>query len=181
MKCPRCGLIVTDEVPNCKGCGFSIDDLGRKLSKVPERKGFVNDFAGLLPEKDRADMEKYLSKFHEDYGIEMVLVTVKNAKPVKPSEYVFWLFNRWKVGGEIHTGVLLLLALAERRIESEVGYSIEPIISDVESGEILDKHVVPMLKSGKFVDALRKGVEELVGIFEEASNTEGEVDEKKDE
>jgi len=172
MKCPRCGLIVTDEIPKCKGCGFTIADLGRKMSKVPERRGFVNDFAGLLTEADRSDMEKYLSNLQEDYGAELVLVTVKNTKPLKPSEYTFWLFNRWQVGGEIHAGLMLLLALSEKRIESEVGYSLESIVSDIESGDILDEYVVPLLKNGRFADGLKQGIEKLANIIKESDKKE---------
>ena len=49
---------------------------------------------------------------------------------MKPAEHVFWLFNRWNVGGPEHAGLLLLLAVAERRIESEVCHW-EPFVSDV--------------------------------------------------
>ncbi len=175
MKCPRCGLIVTDEIPKCKGCGFSIDDLDKKIKNIPKRTGFVNDFADILRE-EKASIEEYLSKFYEEYGVELVLAIVKTAKPVKPSEYVFWLFNKWQIGGEMHAGIMLLLALSERRIESEVGYFLEPIISDVESGEVLDEYVVPLLKSGKITDALWEGVKKLVEIIKKAA--EEDISEK---
>ena len=175
MKCPRCGLIVTDQLPKCQGCGFSIRDLDRRMGQMPERVGFVNDFAKLLPTEEKARVEGRLSQFHQrcpigsdEHGGEIVLVTVNSTKPIKPSEYVFWLFNRWNVGGDAHAGLLILLAWEERRIECEVGYSWEHIISDVESGEVLDAHVVPLLKAGKIAEALERAVEQFVNIIEQA-------------
>lgn len=168
MKCPRCGLIVTDQVPQCQGCGFSLRDLDRLLRSVPNRSGFVNDFAGVLSPEEKATLEAYLARFHQSTGGEIVLVTVASTRPVKPSEYVFWLFNRWEVGGAHHAGVMLLLALKERRIESEVGYALEGILSDVESAEVLEQHVVPLLKEGRMGEALRVGVEQIAGILEKA-------------
>ena len=161
MKCPRCGLIVTDELPTCQGCGFSIRDLDRRIRQMPERVGFVNDFAKLLSAEEKTQIEDRLSQFHQRCGGEIVLVTVNSTKPVKPSEYIFWLFNRWGVGGEVHAGLLILLAWEERRIECEVGYSWGHIISDVESGAILDAHVVPLLKAGKIAEALESGLPRL--------------------
>jgi uncharacterized protein len=169
MKCPRCGLIVTDLVPKCQGCGFSIQDLDRKLKRHPKRIGFVNDFAGVLSAEEKSWIENQLSEFNQKYGGQFVLVIVKSTKPIKPSEYVFWLFNRWQIGGENHTGLMVLLALSERRIESEVGYSWEDIISDVESGKVFDETVIPLLKEDKIHEALRKGIEQISGILEEAA------------
>jgi uncharacterized protein len=169
MKCPRCGLIVTDQTPKCQGCGFSIRDLDRRLRSPLKRVGFVNDFAGLLSTEQRTAIEDQLTQFHQTFGGEIVLATVDSTKPVKPSEYVFWLFNRWQVGGETHAGLMVLLAWEERRIECEVGYSWEPIISDVESGLTLDEYVVPLLKTGKIAEALEKGVEQFMNIIKKAA------------
>jgi len=169
MKCPRCGLVVTDQVPKCQGCGFSIRDLDRKLRRVPERVGFVNDFAKLLSSEERTRIEEHLLQFYQRYGGELVLVTVKSTNPVKASEYVFWLFNRWQVGGETHAGLMILLALSEQRIECEVGYSWEPFISDIESGAMLDEHVVPLLKDGRVPEALWIGIKQLTDILEQTA------------
>lgn len=168
MKCPRCGLIVSDQMPECQGCGFGIKDMDKRLRRVPQRSGFVNDFARLLPDSQKTQLETILKQFQQKTGGEMLIVTIPTTRPVKPSEYVFWLFNRWKVGGEKHLGLMLLLAQKERRIESEVGYSFEHIISDLESGEILDAHVTPLFTEGKFFEGLQKGAEELIAILENA-------------
>ncbi len=169
MKCPSCGLIVTDAIPQCPGCDFTIRDLDSRLLKPPQRQGFVNDFAKLLSEKHRENLETVLAAFAKKSGGEMVLVTIKNTRPVKPAEYVFWLFNRWEVGGATHNGLMILLAQDEHRIESEVGYSWEPIISDPESGQILDKYVVPLLQAGETFAALETAVKKMCSAIDGAT------------
>lgn len=181
MKCPRCGLIVIDMVPECKGCGFHIRQLDKKIKSPPKRKGYINDFADVLSEEERKWFEDRLSEFHKKYGGEIVIVILKSSKPVKPSEYVFWLFNRWDIGGDNNSGIMILLALKERRIESEVGYSYEHIISDVESGQVLDDYVVPLLKEGKIYDALKNGAEQILGILENYFINETKQESEKSE
>jgi uncharacterized protein len=161
--------MITDQTPHCPGCGFSIRDLERQLSDHPQRQGFVNDFATLLTTEEAARLEGRLAQFQQQYGGEIVVTTVPSTQPLKPSEYVFWLFNHWQVGGEAHSGLMILLAIQEHRIECEVGYSWEPVISDLESGQVLDECVVPLLQEGKVAEALWKGVAELAGILETAS------------
>jgi uncharacterized membrane protein YgcG len=165
-------------VPECRGCGFSIADLDRKLRQVPARVGFVNDFAGLLAAEDKAHLEERLSQLQQQLDGELVLTMVRSTKPVKPSEYVFWLFNRWQVGGNAHTGLIVLLTQAERRIECEVGYGWEPFIAEEESGNVLDKHVLPLMQTGKIAEALREGVEQFARIIVQAMPSERRTLEK---
>jgi uncharacterized protein len=144
-------------------------DLERRLPDHPQRQGFVNDFAALLTPEESARLEGRLAQFQQQYDGEIVVATVPSTQPLKPSEFVFWLFNHWRIGGEAHAGLMILLAYQEHRIECEVGYSWEPVISDLESGQVLDEHVVPLLQEGKVAEALWKGVTELAGILETAS------------
>lgn len=166
MKCPRCGLIVTDAVPRCRGCGFGIADLDAALPAPLARRGFINDFAEILSPARRNALETVLQNFSREYDGEMVLVTVASCRPVKPAEYVFWLFNRWEIGGEEHRGLMILLSLADRRVECEVGYGWEGIISDPLSDEILEREVVPLLESGSFFEALQVAVERFGEVFQ---------------
>ncbi len=166
MKCPRCGLIVTDAVPRCHGCAFHIADMDALLPSPPSRRGLINDFAAILTPPQNETLENVLSDFSREHHGEMVLVTCPSSKPVKPAEYVFWLFNRWKVGGEEHRGLMILLSLAERRIECEVGYSWEPIISDALSDQLLASDVVPFLQKGDYFGALQTAVDRFGEIFQ---------------
>lgn len=166
MKCPRCGLEISDRVDKCQGCDFHISELGKRVRQIPQRIGNVNDFAQIFSEAGKNKIQARVNSFQNRYPGELVLVTVKSTLPLKPSEYVFWLFNRWDIGGEKNEGLVVLLAMNERRVECEVGYGWEHIVSDQESGEILDAVVVPLLKEGKFDEALYLGLDKLTSLIE---------------
>jgi len=172
MKCPRCGTEITDAQPQCPECGFSMADLTTLAGgPPPERKGFVNDFAGVIPGKVAKRLERRLRDFKEKVGPELVLATVQTTAPLKPSEYVFWLHNQWELGGEANLGVLILVALQERRVESEVGYGLEHIVTDAASERLLNEVMVPYLKQGDFGGAAEQGAEALIHLLLEAAET----------
>jgi uncharacterized protein len=159
MECPRCGLHVNDDVPKCAGCGFSIADLDQAIGAVPPREGALTDRANLLDEGARAALRAHVHAVSERIAGEIVVVTLPDTKPVTPRQYAFWLMNKWSVGGPENKGALILIARAERRVECEVGYSFEHIVTDDEAGLVLDEAVVPHLKEGRFADAIRAGVD----------------------
>jgi uncharacterized protein len=72
------------------------------------------------------------------------------------------------MGGLENRGLLILLALQERRIESEVGYALESLLSDAESSRILRLHVVPFLHNGQYAAGLYQAVDVLGKFFEAA-------------
>ena len=172
MKCPRCSREITAHEPRCAGCGFHIADLDALAVPPPKRRGLLNDFAGVIEPAWTDKLQTALETFRADAarvlpGAEIVIVTLKTTAPLTPQQYVFWLFNHWNVGGlraDENRGLLLLLALDERRVESEVGYGLESFVSDRLTGEVLDHVVVPLLKEGSYGEAFHFGVKLLADI-----------------
>ncbi len=162
MKCPRCGLIVSDAIPKCRGCDFSVAALDRVLGAPPARSGPLVDDAGLLSAEEQAALRAALSALADELEGELVVVISPNARGVKPAQLAFWLFNQWGVGGPQHAGLLVLVARDERRVECEVGFAWEGAIGEEESGDVLDREVVPKLREGRFAEALETGIEALV-------------------
>ena len=150
---------------------------------APKRKGFVNDYAGKLNAKTAKRLESELAAFKEEVGPELVFALVESTKPLQPSEYVFWLHNAWDLGGEENLGVLFLIALEERRVESEVGYGLEHIFTDEESERLLNEVMVPYLKAGDYSKAAEQGARALINfLIEYARAHTAEADEAgKDE
>jgi uncharacterized protein len=172
MKCPRCSREITAHEPRCTGCGFHIADLDALAAAPPPRRGLLNDFAGVIEPAWAGKLQTALETFRADAarvlpGAEMVIVTQKTTAPLTPQQYVFWLFNHWHIGdlrADENRGLMLLLALDERRVESEVGYGLEPFVSDRLTGEVLDHVIVPLLKEGGYGEAFHFGVKLLADI-----------------
>ena len=161
IRCPQCYTTFTDRMEACPQCGFSLATLDTQMPPPPLQAGPVNDWADVLTAEDAQRLLQKCQAIHQAAQAELSVVTVETTIPLKPAEYVFWLANHWDIGGSENRGLLILLALHERRIESEVGYGLEPLLSDTESELIIQEHVVPYLYAGQYAEGLYQAVNAL--------------------
>jgi uncharacterized protein len=135
--------------------------------KLPKPVGYVNDFAGVIDESSKLQMERIIAAVKEKTGAEIAVVTVETIEPYGSiEEYAIALASEWGVGkkGE-DTGVVIVLAMRERRLRLEVGYGLEGAIPDGLAGEIMDKSIIPSLQMGDYGGGFLKGVQAVSGII----------------
>jgi uncharacterized protein len=128
----------------------------------PRPVGLVNDFAGVLSPGTSYSIGSRLVALAKETGAEVALVTVNNLSGYSIEQYAVGLFESWGIGKSgTDNGVLLLLALNERKVKIEVGYGLEGIITDGRAGRILDNDVVPYLRKGDYDTALENGIADI--------------------
>jgi len=134
---------------------------------LPRAEGFVNDFAGILHPMEKEKMEKLARLIQEQTGAEMAVVVIDSFAPAADiEEYALELFNSWGVGQKDRdNGLLLILAMTERRVRIEVGYGLEGIIPDALAGRILDQRVIPAFREERYGTGLLQGMQVLAGAL----------------
>lgn len=125
----------------------------------PAATGAVNDFAGVIPAEVSDRMAGLSQEVLEKTGTTVVVATVKDVGDNEPDMYANELYQAWGIGkkGE-DKGVLIFLALKERKIRIETGYGVEGILPDGLVGEILDRYVTPYLQKGDYGTGLGNAV-----------------------
>ena len=125
----------------------------------PRPVGAVNDFANVIPAAERAAMENLAREVLQKTGTAVVVATMPTVGDMAADDYATRLYEAWGIGkkGE-DKGVLILLALKERRVRIETGYGVEGILPDGVVGEILRLHVIPHLKQGDYGTGLSNAV-----------------------
>ena len=115
----------------------------------PEPQGFINDFAGVLTAVQKLELDQVASSLEQDNGAELAVAIVETVAPLDPKAFAVQLFEAWGIGERGHdNGVLILLAMAERRIEIEVGYGLEGVLTDAVCGRLLDDWAIPHFRQG---------------------------------
>jgi uncharacterized membrane protein YgcG len=127
------------------------------LPKAPA--GAVGDFAGVMDAGDIQRIQELAGELERKTGAELAVVTVKTIAPYGSiEEYALELFNAWGIGqAGRDNGVLLILAVNERRVKIETGYGLEGAIPDSAAGRILDTAVLPRFREDDFSGGLLRG------------------------
>lgn len=125
--------------------------------------GFVNDFAGLLSQQEKSALELKLSDFSKITGAEIAVVTISNLGGDTIENFAVKLFEEWGIGktGQ-DNGALLLIAKDDRQTRIEVGYGLEPVLTDAQSYWILHNVITPAFGEGKFFDGINNGVDKII-------------------
>lgn len=137
------------------GCGVAEKEL------KPTDSFFVNDFAGVISQQDEESMLSLgtaLYKNENTFGAQVVVVAVNTVNGADMADYALNLGRSWGVGNkEKDNGIVILLAVEDRKIEMAVGYGLEGAIPDSKAGRFLDAYAIPYLRQDDF----SKGLTEL--------------------
>lgn len=132
----------------------------------PEPRGYVNDFAGVIPPAERTRLEGLLTSFEKSTGNEIAVATLPslNGEPIE--NVAVALFKQWGIGKKAEdNGILFLIAPNEKRMRIEVGYGLEGAINDALAGRIMDEAVIPRLRAGDMSSGIAAGTIAIVGVI----------------
>ncbi|MGA2368062.1 MAG: YgcG family protein [Dehalococcoidia bacterium] len=146
-------------------CALMLLPMGTALvaaQNFPEYQGFVNDYAGLLSPAVKAKLEAQLTQLEKDTTAEVAVITIKSLEGDSIEDYASRLFEKWGIGKKgVDNGVLFLVALDDHMMRIEVGYGLEPIITDGRAGRIRDNDVIPRFKNNDYEGGITAGVNSI--------------------
>jgi uncharacterized protein len=129
--------------------------------KALQPQGYLSDFAGVVSADARPELERYCSEVERATGAQIALVTVPSLEGEPIEDVANTIFRGWRVGEKgKNTGIMLLLAIEERRSRLEVGYGLEPYIPDGFAGTVL-RAMRPALRQGDYGGALLAAAETI--------------------
>lgn len=133
-------------------------------TKIPAATSdfYVNDFAGVFTEDEKADLMERAVDLSKTYdGIQVVISTIKSLDGNTVEDYANAMYNEYGIGKD-DMGLLILLSTEDRKIRVEVGKKMEGYINDSKAGRFMDKYAIPKLKDNKFNEGLISLQTELI-------------------
>jgi uncharacterized protein len=128
----------------------------------PALTGRVVDQANLLSPAKEAELTARLEKLEQDTTDQLVVVTVESLQDRDIADYGYQLGRHWGIGqSETNNGVLLIVAPNERKVRIEVGYGLEPILTDALSALIIHNQILPAFREGGFERGITDGVDAI--------------------
>jgi uncharacterized protein len=136
----------------------------------PKPAGAVNDFSRVIPAQYIGPMENLAREVLEKTGTAIVVATVETIGDNDSNDYANRLYQAWGIGkkGE-DKGILIFLAVKERRVRIETGYGVEGILPDGLAGEILDRYAIPRFRDGDFGKGLAETMAAVSAVVAKAA------------
>ncbi len=143
---------------------FPADTLPQPLP--PELTEPVNDFANVIDQTSESEIEQRILALKQASGDVVVVATIETFAPYADiREYVVKMFENHGRGiGDKgrDNGLLVLLAVKDRRVQMEVGYDLEQFITDGYAGEVSRTVMAPYFARGEYGPGLLEGVTRVI-------------------
>ena len=138
------------------------------VDSLPRPTGYVSDFAHVLSPEAVARINSIAGQLdHSQASAQISVVTIKTLDGEDPADWANQLEDKWKIGKKgSDKGVLILLAVNDRKYRIDVGYGLEGILPDGLVGDI-GREMRVSLRAGDYDGALVGAVEHIGQIIAE--------------
>ena len=130
---------------------------------TPPLTGRIVDLAHVLPSSTVESLTSQLAA-HETQSSNQVAVLIIPSLEGEPlEEFSHRVATSWKLGHKgTDNGVLLVVAIRERKVRIEVGYGLEGVLTDARSAQIIRNEIVPRFRAGDMPGGITRGINAIV-------------------
>jgi len=133
------------------------------VPKFPPLSGRVVDAANVLPPETEAALTEKLAALEAATGTQLVVATVPTLGDVPIEDYGYQLGRAWGIGQKgKNTGALLIVAPNDRKVRVEVGYGLEPVLTDALTSVIIQTQILPAFRNGDIPGGVVAGTDALL-------------------
>src|SRR6478735_10841301 len=131
---------------------------------VPEQGGvWVHDEAHVLSAATVAQLESVLKAERDSTSNQIAVLIVPSLEGEDIDGYGIRVADSWKLGTKDNdNGVLLLVALQERKVRIEVGQGLEGVLTDALSSRINRNEIAPRFRQGDYDGGVLAGVSAII-------------------
>ena len=142
---------------------LSVNQSAQTKLQIPAPTGHVNDFAGVVDEKTKQQLENILANVKLKTGIEFDIVTVESTAGQDIGNFSLQLAKDWNIGAftTAKKSLLLVLAVNEKTSLTRLSRSVLRDLPEGVLGE-MGQRMRPLFESGQFSEGLNTGVEHFV-------------------
>ncbi len=140
---------------------------GQPLQAVPPLTSRVTDLTGTLEAADRDTLERRLAALEQEKGSQVAVLIVPTTRPEAIEQYSIRVVDAWQLGRkDADDGVLLLVAKDDRVVRIEVGQGLEGAIPDAIAKRIVEDHITPAFREGRFAAGISAGIDAIIARIE---------------
>lgn len=128
----------------------------------PTNLKYINDYAEVLNEDTKGYLVSVGKELEDKTSAQAVVVIIKSLEGRDIESYANGLFRNWGIGqADKDNGLLILVAIDDRRWKVEVGRGLEGAVTDIYSARVMERLVEPSFREGDY----GKGIKNVYSSF----------------
>ncbi|HEY0221002.1 MAG TPA: TPM domain-containing protein [Candidatus Paceibacterota bacterium] len=134
---------------------------------VPEKPtGFIQDYAKILSAEQVQSLETKLEAFEKSTTNEIAIVTIESLDGDSIENVAQEIFTKWGIGKEDKdNGVLLLIALEDRKTRIHTGYGVEGDLTDIGTSYIQSEYITPAFRAVDYNKGINDAVDQMISAL----------------
>ncbi len=134
-------------------------------TEVPELRSYVTDQAGVLTAGEVSTLETMLRDYDRRTSTQIVVLIVPGLEGESIEEYAIAVAEKNRIGREgKDNGLLFLVSVNDRKLRFEVGYGLEPVLTDAMTSTIIRRIIVPRFRQGDYYGGIKAGLETAMKV-----------------
>ncbi len=115
----------------------------------------VNDYVGIISADEANALERKLIAYNDSTSTQVSIVIIKELNGYEINDYAAQLANAWGIGQSTkNNGVLILVAMQERKTSIQTGYGMEGVLPDAICKRIIEYEIKPSFKNSDYYAGL---------------------------
>lgn len=145
---------------------LSIAQSGFKIPEKPDKQTSVYDKAKVFTPSQKQALEQKLIRYSDTTSTQIVVATVNTLNGDDISLIATNWGHKWGIGQEKEdNGILILLAMEDRKVDIATGYGIEYLLTDLLSERIINRVMIPEFKTGNYYAGIDKGTTAIFQVL----------------
>lgn len=136
--------------------------------KIPELWGIrVHDEANVLSQNFVSRLEQKLQAHEDSTSNQIAVLIVPSLEDEIIEEYTLRVVEAWKLGTAVDdNGVLLFIAINDRKVRIEVGYGLEGVLTDATSNQIIRNEIAPYFRQNDYEGGVNAAITSIIKAIE---------------
>jgi uncharacterized protein len=145
---------------------LSFASIAKEIPSQPNPPRLVNDFAGVLNQNEVASLESKLLAYSDSTSTQISIVIENSLEGDDDFDYSHRLAENWGIGTKgKNNGLLIYVAVKDRKIRIQTGYGMEGTITDALSKRIIEENIKPNFRQNNYY----LGLDEATSILMRAA------------
>jgi uncharacterized protein len=129
-------------------------------------RDYVTDLAGIIRSDAKNRLNSFLQELEQKTTAQVLVLTVQSLDGQNIEDFAFNTKEKWKLGQKgKDNGVLIVVAVKDRKYRFEIGYGLESVLPDSMVGSIGRDYLVPFFRKGDYSTGITNATFAIIQVI----------------